>query len=485
MRSFAAATLGLMLSVSSVCAQRAGTFDFGLHGRYSFLDDDIPAEDGAAFGGRLGMFVLRNIALEVEYDRFTARAPGNDMSLQPLYVRLAYHLPIGETWAGIVGAAWLRDRTSPLSGGTFSDNGFSLNASLQRRLGSRLALRGDLIGDVVMSPYMETPALDFKTGNIHVNLGLNLRFGGGPGDDDHDGVLDNIDACPGTAMGETVDARGCVPPKDADRDGVLDLVDRCANTPAGTRVDATGCPLDTDGDGVVDATDRCAGTPAGTRVDARGCPLDSDADGVIDTADRCANTPAGTRVDSTGCPVPVDTDGDGVLDNSDACANTPRGTPVDGRGCPLPTDQDDDSITDDKDACPGTAPGVRVDARGCPIIFEEGRTNVVLEGVTFASGRAELTPSAMQTLDRVALSLVNAKDVNVEVAGYTDNTGSRALNVRLSGARAASVRTYLISKGVAESRITSRGYGPEAPIAPNTTAAGRAQNRRVELKRTN
>jgi OOP family OmpA-OmpF porin len=181
----------------------------------------------------------------------------------------------------------------------------------------------------------------------------------------------------------------------------------------------------------------------------------------------------------------VDTDGDGVLDSADNCANTPAGTRVDGRGCPLPTDSDSDGVMDPADACPGTAAGVRVDARGCAIVFEEGRTNIVLEGVTFASGSTTLSAGAKVVLDRVALQLVNAPNVNVEVQGHTDNTGSPATNTRLSGLRAEAVRAYLIEKGVAAARLTSRGYGPEQPIAPNTTPSGRAQNRRVELKRTN
>lgn len=491
MRPLSVAVLGLMLCCAYPAqAQRTGTFDIGAHARYSILDGDVAIDNGTGLGARLGYFVRKNIAVEFEYDRVLADAAGGRIKLEPMYLRLAYHFPLRESWSGILGGAFLMDRNTPPSGESFTDNGFSLSIGLQHNPLGRLGFRADVVGDVVPSPFMETAANDLKTGNIHFNLGLTFRFGGGPGDDDRDGVKDDVDACPDTPMGEAVDARGCVLPKDADNDGVVDPVDRCANTPAGTRVDATGCPLDTDRDGVVDAVDRCANTPLGTRVDGLGCPLDSDSDGVIDGNDRCPNTPAGTRVDTTGCPVPVDTDGDGVLDSVDACANTPPGTRVDGRGCPLPLDEDNDTITDDKDACPGTAAGVRVDARGCPImvevLFEAGRPkNVVLEGVTFATGKAELTPAAMETLDRVAASLVTVPEVNVEVAGYTDNTGSRALNVRLSGARAASVRTYLISKGVAETRITSRGYGPDAPVAPNTTAAGRAQNRRVELKRTN
>ena len=69
----------------------------------------------------------------------------------------------------------------------------------------------------------------------------------------------------------------------------------------------------------------------------------------------------------------------------------------------------------------------------------------------------------------------------VNVAGYTDNTGSASLNKKLSGERADSVANYLIMKGVASTRINSAGYGSSNPIASNATAAGREQNRRVEI----
>ena len=125
------------------------------------------------------------------------------------------------------------------------------------------------------------------------------------------------------------------------------------------------------------------------------------------------------------------------------------GQPLDARGCALPPgDTDGDGVDDPNDDCPDTAAGTRADSRGCAIIFESGETSVVLDGVTFASGRATLTPDARTILDRVAESLVNAKDVSVEVQGYTDNTGSRETNVRLSGERAEAVRAYLITKGV-------------------------------------
>jgi OOP family OmpA-OmpF porin len=126
-----------------------------------------------------------------------------------------------------------------------------------------------------------------------------------------------------------------------------------------------------------------------------------------------------------------------------------------------------------------------VDATGCPILFEEEQTTVVLRGVTFATGSAALTQNARTILDEVAQTLVANAAIRVEIGGHTDATGSRALNVRLSQSRADAVRAYLVQRGVAMPRLTTRGYGPDNPIATNATAAGRAQNRRVELRRLN
>jgi len=138
-------------------------------------------------------------------------------------------------------------------------------------------------------------------------------------------------------------------------------------------------------------------------------------------------------------------------------------------------------VDDSRDKCPGTAPGTRVDAFGCPILFTPERRPVVLRGVTFETGKSALRPESYALLDVVAQSLLDNPEIRIEVAGYTDNTGSTTLNVRLSQARADAVRAYLASRGVGPARMTSRGYGPDSPIATNTTAAGRAQNRRVEL----
>jgi outer membrane protein OmpA-like peptidoglycan-associated protein len=268
---------------------------------------------------------------------------------------------------------------------------------------------------------------------------------------------------------------------DGDGDGVQDRADACPDTPAGVSVDATGCRLDTDGDGVFNEDDECGNTPRGVQVDATGCRVDSDGDGVFDEEDRCANTPSGVTVDNNGCP--VDNDNDGVADYQDDCLNTPAGERVDASGCRIRTDTDRDGIFDDEDRCPNTGAGVQVDGVGCPILFAEEATEVVLEGVTFETSSATLTPNSRTILDRVAESLIGNPDVRVRVVGHTDSTGPLQLNIDLSQDRAESVVEYLRAQGVPANQLEALGVGPEDPIAPNNTPEGRQQNRRVELQR--
>ncbi|HFD38598.1 MAG TPA: OmpA family protein [Anaerolineae bacterium] len=233
-------------------------------------------------------------------------------------------------------------------------------------------------------------------------------------------------------------------------------------------------PADSDGDGVGDSDDQCPATPAGAAVDARGCEPDGDGDGVPDARDRCPQTPAGNAVDARGC-VPVrDADGDGVPDDDDACPHTPTGAAVDARGCE--PDSDGDGIVDSRDRCPNTAAGAPVDARGCKLL-----ATIVLKGVTFATASAELVGDSRKVLDEVAETLQRNPGLRLEIAGYTDNRGSRKYNLALSRKRAKAVMDYLVGRGIDAVRLRAKGYGPDDPIADNATAEGRAANRRVEL----
>jgi len=274
-------------------------------------------------------------------------------------------------------------------------------------------------------------------------------------------------------------------PRDTDGDGVFDKKDKCPDTPHGAIVDTVGCPSDADGDGVWNGLDQCPDTPRGWPVDASGCPLDSDKDGVADGKDKCPNTPNGCTVNEDGCP--ADADGDGVCDGLDKCANTPRGCRVDARGCPI--DSDGDGVCDGIDQCPATAPGIKVDPKGCPppppapTFIPEPKKELVLEKVYFDTDKATLKPESSEALDKVAASLKDFPDVKIQVAGHTDNTGSATHNMKLSEARAKAVMDYLIAKGVNPSMLSAKGYGKNEPVADNKTAEGRAQNRRVGLRR--
>jgi len=230
---------------------------------------------------------------------------------------------------------------------------------------------------------------------------------------------------------------------------------------------------DSDGDGVADSIDRCPGTPAGARVDAAGCELDDDNDGIANSLDQCPGTPEGVRVDSRGCP--LDSDGDGVSDDLDNCPNTVRGAPVDDEGCEL--DSDNDGVVDRLDQCPRTPAGAQVDIRGCEI-----QSEIVLRGVNFESNSDRLLPGATRVLDDTAASLNKYPDIRLEVGGHTDSDGAASYNESLSERRAVTVRDYLAARGVAMSRMTVRGYGETQPIADNSTADGKAENRRVVLR---
>ncbi len=102
--------------------------------------------------------------------------------------------------------------------------------------------------------------------------------------------------------------------------------------------------------------------------------------------------------------------------------------------------------------------------------------------VLFDVGSFALNPGAYGRLDQVADTLRRYPDTNVVIKGHTDATGDESYNLRLSEDRADSVRRYLVSRGVADYRITSIGMGEAMPLATNATPEGRQQNRRVELE---
>lgn len=102
-------------------------------------------------------------------------------------------------------------------------------------------------------------------------------------------------------------------------------------------------------------------------------------------------------------------------------------------------------------------------------------------GILFATNKSNLSTAAKNSLSEFAVSLNNNPQTDVQIYGHTDNTGTRAVNDRLSLERANAVMNYLTGAGVATSRMTTRGLAYDYPVASNDTEAGRAQNRRVEV----
>lgn len=111
----------------------------------------------------------------------------------------------------------------------------------------------------------------------------------------------------------------------------------------------------------------------------------------------------------------------------------------------------------------------------------ERGTVVTLGSFLFETGKAVLLPGAMQSVARLGDYLENNPDKQVLIEGHTDSTGSDATNLRLSQERADSVRMALVSEGISPSRLVATGLGSSRPVASNDTAAGRQQNRRVEI----
>ena len=313
-----------------------------------------------------------------------------------------------------------------------TSGGFPLGFGFSYYFNETIALESEVLFHYSFSDAIDAKeAGTRKDGWMTAAVGLSLNLGKAK-DTDKDGIPDKIDKDPLHA--EDIDGfqdEDGAPDLDNDMDGVPDQIDKAPNKPE----DHDGFQ---DEDGVPD--------------------LDNDNDGILDVNDKAPNKAEDKDgfQDDDGAPDP-DNDGDGIPDVDDACpdkAETANGY-------------------EDKDGCPDTKPEIAV---------EKGHA-IVLDGVNFASGSAKLTQNSKTILDKVVRTMKENPELVVEVRGYTDNTGSYKGNMKISQRRADSVRDYLINQGIDENRITAKGFGPENPIAPNTTREGRAENRRIEFFR--
>ncbi|MCQ2102803.1 MAG: OmpA family protein [Fibrobacter sp.] len=139
------------------------------------------------------------------------------------------------------------------------------------------------------------------------------------------------------------------------------------------------------------------------------------------------------------------------------------------------------------DLCPEQAETLNSykDDDGCPDEVPQPPKKVfVLEGVNFESGKATITQDSYISLMKVVDIMETFTDATFKVVGHTDNVGNKEKNKQLSADRAASVKNFLVEKGISESRIETEGLGDSKPVASNKTPEGRAQNRRIEFIRT-
>ncbi|MEZ4414077.1 MAG: OmpA family protein [Gemmatimonadales bacterium] len=453
-----------LMATAPAHAQSKGTFLVDVGVALPWYPSYMGLSDKVGPGGRLGYMMSDKLGFEVDAfflstEPSSASYTGVNIDQTMGHARFTYNAPMGKglaaifglgfaynKWGGDAGTYFMRDSTSYDKDSDYGPGGLF---GLRFGAGGKVSARVDLTADYIPSPIMADNPYTQNQFYWGMDAMLSIAFGGKPGtpkDSDKDGVPDKTDLCPNTPLGTAVDANGC-PYGDADKDGVTDNLDKCPNTPMGATVDAAGCPSDSDKDSVYNGIDRCR-TPRWVRRWTPRAARRTRTATACTTGSTSAPTPA-TRVDAKGCP--VDSDGDGVPDYMDKCPNTPA--------------------------------GIKVNAEGCPILFEPGKTAVVLPGVNFASNSAVLDPSSQEILDKVANFMqYNPSGYKLEVAGYTSSTGSpRAQHAALAAA-CGSRREVPREQGCPDWHADGQGLRSGLPVDTNATAAGRANNRRVELK---
>jgi outer membrane protein OmpA-like peptidoglycan-associated protein len=240
---------------------------------------------------------------------------------------------------------------------------------------------------------------------------------------------------------------------------------------------------DTDGDELLDGAEV-------KRYNTNPLQADSDGDGLNDGKE------VGTyRTD----PGRADTDGDRLNDGDEVTKYTtdPLKADTDGEGLgdgdevlmhktdPLKADTDGGTVNDGTEVARGSDPKNPSDdvPKKEELKVEVGKA-IVLEGIVFATGKADITPESESNLEKAYNTLAQNPEIAVEIHGHTDNTGSKATNMRLSQARAESVKAWLVNRGIASERIVAKGFGPDRPVGDNDTKEGRQMNRRIEFFRT-
>jgi outer membrane protein OmpA-like peptidoglycan-associated protein len=337
------------------------------------------------------------------------------------------------------------------------------------------------IGIVITSTDNLNNYIDGSAPDAWYEAGIGLLLGSGIHDDDMDGLMSDIEEQLGTDPnnpdtdndglkgGEEVKTYMTNPlNKDTDGDGLTD-----GQEVMNYRTDPT--KADTDGDGLNDGDEVL-------KYKTDPLKADTDGDGLRD-----GDEVLKYKTD----PLKADTDGDGLRDGDEVLKykTDPLKADTDGDGLndgdevlkyktdPLKADTDGGTINDGIEVKRGTDPLNPEDdvvKIGVPI---------VLEGITFATNKAEITPESEKILMGALKTLQTYPEIVVEISGHTDNVGSNSSNQKLSQLRAEAVKGWLISKGISADRVIAVGYGEGSPRVANDTAENKRLNRRIEFKR--
>lgn len=188
---------------------------------------------------------------------------------------------------------------------------------------------------------------------------------------------------------------------------------------------------------------------------------DSDGDGLTDEEERVLGTD----------PFNPDTDGDGLLDGEEVNKYKTN---------PLNPDTDGGGVND----------GIEVRNGADPLDPDDDILNIgvgekiIMKNIEFATGKSEISPTSEKILNNALNAMNKMPNTEFEIVGHTDDVGNRDNNIKLSLDRADAVKKWLVDKGVSDSRLKTRGAGPDEPLVPNVNAENRQRNRRVEFFRT-